>query len=81
MLGPWCQPLVVQFSRLLTTLTMAWDPDVRNPLGGAIFYWLEIKRTSVHTAMTLVGPCCHPLHVQSSPDCVRVNLVGPQVSL
>ena len=23
---------------------MAWDPDVRNPLGGAIFYWLEIRR-------------------------------------
>ena len=43
MLGPWCQPLVVQFSRLLTTLTTAWDPDVRNPLGGAIFYWLEIR--------------------------------------
>ena len=37
MLGPWCQPLVVQFSRLLTMLTMTWDPDVRNPLGGAIF--------------------------------------------
>ena len=37
LLGPWCQPLVVQFSRLLTMLTMAWDPNVRNPLGGAIF--------------------------------------------
>ena len=37
LLGSWCQPLVVQFSRLLTTLTMAWDRDVRNPLGGAIF--------------------------------------------
>ena len=23
---------------------MAWDPDVGNPLGGAIFYWLEITR-------------------------------------
>ena len=22
----------------------AWDPDVRNPLGEAIFYWLEIRR-------------------------------------
>ena len=36
MLGPWCQPLVVQFSHLLTTLTMAWDLVVKQ-LGGSIF--------------------------------------------
>ena len=29
----------------------------------------------MRTAMTLASPCCHPLHVQSSPDCVRVNLL------
>ena len=23
---------------------MVWDRDVRNLLGGAIFYWLEIRR-------------------------------------
>ena len=27
-------------------------------------------------AMTLVGPHCHPLNIQSSPHCVRVNLGG-----
>ena len=28
--------------------------------------------TCLRTAMTLVGPYCHPLHVQSSPDSSRL---------
>ena len=35
------------------------------------FLGLKYGGSFLHPAMTLVGPCCHPLHVQSSPDCVR----------
>ena len=42
LLGPGCQPLLVQLSRLLTTLTVTCDPDVRKPSGGTLFF-LVIK--------------------------------------
>ena len=78
-------PWVPRVSRSLCNSLVYWLrwqwPRCQKSIRRSHFYWLEIRWQLLAYYHDLGGPCYHPLHVQSSPDCVRVNLVGPQVSL
>ena len=64
---------------------MSWVPAIRKPLAGSIFFFHTLTMeyiynkkggTSLRPAMDMVGPYCHPLHVQCSTDssCLLIML-------